>query len=124
MFGVPSRPVARMDVACASLMDEEDRMVELLGTEALRASRSLATRKEGKEILFDTGTRVLEVHSPAVAAFKKWSAFQTKFMGPSVIVQAQYPLYELVSDKGKRSRRGIHVRRLVPFVDRPSHLLH
>lgn len=104
-------------------MDEGIRMVEIIGTEGLCASLYLIIRKEVIEVCFGKGLRVLVAHNPATGSLKKRPAFQTKFMATSTVFQANHPLKELVSDKGKHTRCRIHERLLVPFVDRQKHIL-
>ena len=54
---------------------------------------------------------------------KRWPIDKSKFYGPCRVVNARHPRYTLESAKERFSSRAIHARRLVPFIQKPPHLM-
>ncbi len=125
MYGHPPR-IANTDSTSPINNSDSDpkiaRNLELLATENLRAEQRLSKSKpkciKGKILKFHVGEKVLVAHGNATKKNVGWPAFKSKFYGPCKIRKAFHPYYELESRSGKRSRKGIHARRLIKFTER------
>ena len=126
MYGAPASMTTPEVHALHEYPSEEVRKLELEAAEAWRASRVLNVPKPkdvGKIKTFKVGDHVLVTHGEATKSTTKWPAFTSKYQNPCVVTVARHPYYELRSSSGKKSRKGIHARRLKLYHKRETNVL-
>ena len=106
------------------------RNLELLETLALRATRTARQlERKSKRMMFvsqrqfNVGDQVLVARGTAMGGLLKWPLRESKYYGPFRVVRAKHPRYTLLSPGLRYSRRDIHARRLIPFIQKPAHLM-
>ena len=72
---------------------------------------------------FNVGDQVLVARGTALGGLKKWPLGESQYYGPCRVVQAKHPRYTLVSLGLRYSRRDIHARRLIRFIQKLAHLM-
>lgn len=69
------------------------------------------------------GENVFVARGTALGPWKKSTSFTSKFYGPSTVLSVKHPYYAFVLPSGRRTRRGIHARRLARIYDRSAHFI-
>ena len=109
-----------------SACTEGERFVELMSLDGIRATHAKKIEDSRKRVAtteeFAVGCSVLVAYGKALDPTFKWPAFKPKYYGPCTIVKSKHPLYSLTSDGGRRTRTGIHARRLRLYHTRPLSL--
>ena len=88
-----------------------------------KAERAAARRRTPPGLRFAAGDLVLVLKGRATSMIKKWPIDKSKLYGPCRVVNARHPRYNLAFAKVRFSRRAIHARRLVPFIQNHAHLM-
>lgn len=130
MYGIP--PKKRKEEKPSSLTTgningRELELMAAIGTHATMIARQrervAARRRTPPGPRLAVGDQVFVLKGKATTMIKKWPTDKLKFYCPCRVVNARHPRYTLGSAKARFSRRAIHARRLVPFIQKPSHLI-
>lgn len=118
LYGVKKMIVPAVYDRDARSSEVESRRTEFLALLGQRLSRikiheeRAQKRKDGTR--YAVGDLVMVEYEDVIRT-SKWPAFKTRLYGPCRVVGEKNPRYSLVSSTRRRSRKGIHARRLLRY---------